>query len=83
MENKKNYHSDLKAKTIMQTKLTAGQKIIFGIPYFESSLYHHAEIIELKNENVVVIYSNRVETINGFVTITHKTEIPIEYIIQN
>lgn len=67
----------------MQAKLATGEKIIFGILYFENWLYHHGEILEQRNERVVVKYSAEVETHRGLEKITHSTEIPISFIVKS
>ena len=57
------------------------ENISFGVPYFESFLYHSGKIVKLKYGCVIVKYSREIETYRGFEKITQTSEIPFSCII--
>lgn len=65
----------------MQIVYLPSEKIIFGIPYFDSLLYFNAEVIEQKGNLLLVEYSVDVEINIKFEKIAHTSEIPISYVI--
>jgi hypothetical protein len=67
----------------MKRKIAKHDKIIFGVPYFDSYLRYHGEVIDVKGERVWVRYVTEVDTHRGFEKITHTTVIPFSFILEN
>ena len=65
----------------MQSKISIGDKIIFGIPYFDSFLYYRGEIMNQNNKWLSVKYSTKIETHKGYESITHTTDIPFSFVV--
>lgn len=58
-------------------KIKVGQKINFGIPYFESKLKYEGEVVGFKNSNIVVTYQTSI----NLIPYQKQTEIPFSFII--
>ena len=63
----------------MQIKV--GDKILFRIPYFDSFLYHRGEVINQNDKWLLVKYTAEVEMLKGYEKITHTTDIPFSFVV--
>ena len=58
-----------------------GDKILFKIPYFNSFLYHRGEVVNQNDKWLAVKYSAEVEMLKGYEKITHITDIPFSFVV--
>ena len=65
----------------MQIQITIGDKILFRIPYFDSFLYYRGEVVNKNDKWLAVKYSAEVEMHNGYEKITHVTDIPFSFVV--
>ncbi|MEI7978141.1 MAG: hypothetical protein WCI53_04795 [Bacteroidota bacterium] len=65
----------------MQIKV--GDKILFRIPYFDSFLYHRGEVINQNDKWLLVKFTAEVEMLKGYEKITHTTDIPLSFVVND
>ncbi len=61
--------------------ISSGDKIIFRTQYFDSFLYHRGEVISQSDKWLSVKYSEKIETHKGYESVTHVTDIPMSFVV--
>lgn len=58
-----------------------GDQILFRIPFFDSFLYYRGEVVNQNDKLLSVKYTTEIEILNGYEKITHITDIPFSFIV--